>query len=146
VDGNSKSQREKTRKDIEAELRRTFRPEFLNRIDDIIVLSPLSHENVMDIVSLQLAELQERLDEYGVKLEVSSEARSWLAEQGYDPLLGARPLKRAMQKYLESPLATQLLASGYQAGDVVFVDKDPEGALSFTKREHANSERDPAAE
>ena len=141
-DADVRSSQEK----IQKALKNAFRPEFLNRIDDIIVFSPLSHENVMDIVSLQLAELQERLDEYGVKLEVSSEARSWLAEQGYDPLLGARPLKRAMQKYLESPLATQLLASGYQAGDVVFVDKDPEGALSFTKREHANSESDPAAE
>ena len=72
-------------------------------------------------------------------MEISAAARSWLADQGYDPLLGARPLKRAMQKYLESPLATQLLASGYQPGDVVLVDKDPEGALTFTKREGANS-------
>jgi ATP-dependent Clp protease ATP-binding subunit ClpC len=117
-DADVRSSQEK----IQKALKNAFRPEFLNRIDDIIVFSPLSHENVMDIVSLQLAELQERLDEYGVKLEVSSEARSWLAEQGYDPLLGARPLKRAMQKYLESPLAPQLLASGYQAGDVVCVD------------------------
>jgi len=134
-DEDVKSSQEK----IQKALKNAFRPEFLNRIDDIIIFSPLSHENVMGIVTLQLDELQERLDEYGVSMEISAAARSWLADQGYDPLLGARPLKRAMQKYLESPLATQLLASGYQPGDVVLVDKDPEGALTFTKREGANS-------
>ncbi len=125
---------------IQKALKSAFRPEFLNRIDDIIMFSPLTHEDVMGIVTLQLAELQERLDEYGVTMEVSGDARSWLADQGYDPLMGARPLKRAMQKYLESPLATQLLASGFQPGDVVLVDKDPEGALTFTKKEAASPE------
>ncbi len=125
---------------IQKALKSAFRPEFLNRIDDIIMFSPLTHEDVMGIVTLQLAELQGRLDEYGVTMEVSGDARSWLADQGYDPLMGARPLKRAMQKYLESPLATQLLASGFQPGDVVLVDKDPEGALTFTKKEAANPE------
>ncbi len=125
---------------IQKALKSAFRPEFLNRIDDIIMFSPLTHEDVMGIVTLQLAELQGRLDEYGVTMEVSGDARSWLADQGYDPLMGARPLKRAMQKYLESPLATQLLASGFQPGDVVLVDKDPEGALTFTKKEAASPE------
>lgn len=125
---------------IQKALKGAFRPEFLNRIDDIIMFSPLSHENVMGIVTLQLAELQERLDDYGVKMEVSLAAQSWLADQGYDPLLGARPLKRAMQKYLESPLATQLLASGYQPGDTVLVDKEPDNGLSFVKREKNTSE------
>ena len=128
---------------IQKALKSAFRPEFLNRIDDIIMFSPLTHEDVMGIVTLQLAELQERLDEYGVTMEVSGDARSWLADQGYDPLMGARPLKRAMQKYLESPLATQLLASGFQPGDVVLVDKDPEGALTFTKKEAASPEAAP---
>ena len=128
---------------IQKALKSAFRPEFLNRIDDIIMFSPLTHEDVMGIVTLQLAELQERLDEYGVTMEVSGDARSWLADQGYDPLMGARPLKRAMQKYLESPLATQLLASGFQPGDVVLVDKDPEGALTFTKKEAASPESAP---
>jgi len=125
---------------IQKALKGAFRPEFLNRIDDIIMFSPLSHENVMGIVTLQLAELQERLDDYGVKMEVSLAAQSWLADQGYDPLLGARPLKRAMQKYLESPLATQLLASGYQPGDTVLVDKEPDNGLSFVKKEKNASE------
>ncbi len=128
---------------IQKALKSAFRPEFLNRIDDIIMFSPLTHEDVMGIVTLQLAELQGRLDEYGVTMEVSGDARSWLADQGYDPLMGARPLKRAMQKYLESPLATQLLASGFQPGDVVLVDKDPEGALTFTKKEAASPEAAP---
>ena len=125
---------------IQKALKGAFRPEFLNRIDDIIMFSPLSHENVMGIVTLQLAELQERLDDYGVKMEVSLAAQSWLADQGYDPLLGARPLKRAMQKYLESPLATQLLASGYQPGDTVLVDKEPDNGLSFVKKEKSAAE------
>ena len=125
---------------IQKALKGAFRPEFLNRIDDIIMFSPLSHENVMGIVTLQLAELQERLDDYGVKMEVSLAAQSWLADQGYDPLLGARPLKRAMQKYLESPLATQLLASGYQPGDTVLVDKEPDNGLSFVKKENSAAE------
>ncbi len=128
---------------IQKALKSAFRPEFLNRIDDIIMFSPLTHDDVMGIVTLQLAELQGRLDEYGVTMEVSGDARSWLADQGYDPLMGARPLKRAMQKYLESPLATQLLASGFQPGDVVLVDKDPEGALTFTKKEAASPEAAP---
>ncbi|MEL7645386.1 MAG: AAA family ATPase [Anaerolineaceae bacterium] len=143
VDTNDGEDIKSSHEKIQKALKSAFRPEFLNRIDDIIMFSPLTHEDVMGIVTLQLAELQGRLDEYGVKMEVSSAARSWLADQGYDPLMGARPLKRAMQKYLESPLATQLLASGFQPGDVVLVDKDPEGALSFTKKEAASAEPAP---
>ncbi|MEN6555437.1 MAG: AAA family ATPase [Anaerolineaceae bacterium] len=138
VDSNDGEDIKSSHEKIQKALKSAFRPEFLNRIDDIIMFSPLTHEDVMGIVTLQLAELQGRLDEYGVKMEVSSAARSWLADQGYDPLMGARPLKRAMQKFLESPLATQLLASGFQAGDVVLVDKDPEGGLAFAKKEAAN--------
>ncbi|HPS33076.1 MAG TPA: AAA family ATPase [Anaerolineaceae bacterium] len=138
VDSNDGEDIKSSHEKIQKALKSAFRPEFLNRIDDIIMFSPLTHEDVMGIVTLQLAELQGRLDEYGVKMEVSSAARSWLADQGYDPLMGARPLKRAMQKFLESPLATQLLASGFQAGDVVLVDKDPEGGLTFAKKEAAN--------
>ncbi len=143
VDTNDGEDIKSSHEKIQKALKAAFRPEFLNRIDDIIMFSPLTHEDVMGIVTLQLAELQERLDEYGVKMEVSIAARSWLADQGYDPLMGARPLKRAMQKYLESPLATQLLASGFQPGDVVLVDKDPEGALTFTKKEAASPEAAP---
>ncbi len=140
VDTNDGEDIKSSHEKIQKALKAAFRPEFLNRIDDIIMFSPLTHEDVMGIVTLQLAELQERLDEYGVKMEVSIAARSWLADQGYDPLMGARPLKRAMQKYLESPLATQLLASGFQAGDVVLVDKEADGTLTFTKKEAASPE------
>ncbi|MEA4812983.1 MAG: AAA family ATPase [Anaerolineaceae bacterium] len=118
---------------IEKALKGAFRPEFLNRIDDIVMFSPLTHENVLDIVSLQLKELEGRLQENGVKLEVSEKARAWLAEQGFDPLMGARPLKRALQKFVEGPLAAKLLAGDFKDGDTMQVEKSDEDGLLFTR-------------
>jgi ATP-dependent Clp protease ATP-binding subunit ClpC len=118
---------------IEKALKAAFRPEFLNRIDDIVMFSPLSRENVLDIVGLQLKELEGRLQENGVKLEVSAKARGWLADEGFDPLLGARPLKRALQKYVESPLAAKLLAGEFKDGDTMLVDKSDDDGLTFTR-------------
>jgi ATP-dependent Clp protease ATP-binding subunit ClpC len=118
---------------IEKALKAAFRPEFLNRIDDIVMFSPLSHENVLDIVGLQLKELEGRLQDNGVKLEVSAKARGWLADEGFDPLLGARPLKRALQKYVESPLAAKLLAGDFKDGDTMLVDKSDSDGLTFTR-------------
>ena len=119
---------------INRALKDSFRPEFLNRIDDVIIFSPLSHENALDILGLQLAELQDRMDEYKVKIQVSDEASEWLAEQGFDPIMGARPLKRAVQKHMEGPLAAQLLAGKYKAGDTILVlkQKDANG-LAFER-------------
>ncbi len=115
---------------IEKALKSAFRPEFLNRIDDVIIFSPLTHEDAVKIIDLQLMELQERLDEYKVVLDIKDEAKNWLAEQGFDSVMGARPLKRAIQKYLEGPLAAQLLAGDYQAGDKILVTK-PEGEVNL---------------
>jgi ATP-dependent Clp protease ATP-binding subunit ClpC len=125
---------------IDKALKSAFRPEFLNRIDDIIMFSPLSHEDVLGIVDLQLEELAERIAENGIAMEVSAEAKSWLADQGFDPLLGARPLKRAIQKYLESPLAKEVLQGGFKMGDTVLVEKSPEGELFFSKKPKSSSE------
>ena len=125
---------------IEAALKSAFRPEFLNRIDDIIMFSPLTKENVRDIVMLQVKEIQGRLAEFGVALDVTEAARDWLADQGFDPLLGARPLKRALQKYVESPLAQKLLSGDFAEVKVVRVDKPAEGTgLEFTRGDAAQA-------
>ncbi|MBX3048212.1 MAG: AAA family ATPase [Anaerolineales bacterium] len=112
---------------IQKALRDTFRPEFINRIDEIITFSPLSTEDMMQIVDLQMTEIQERLAEKGVSVSLSDAVREWLAKQGYDAAFGARPLKRALQKYVESPLSKQLLAGDFKPGDSILVDVDEKG-------------------
>jgi len=107
---------------IEKALKGAFRPEFLNRIDDVIMFSPLSVEQMENIVDLQFKEVRERLSEYNVKVELSSAARTWLAKQGYDPAFGARPLRRAIQKFVESPLSIELLGGKLVSGGTVKVD------------------------
>ncbi len=127
---------------IEKALKTAFRPEFLNRIDDVIIFSPLSKENIEEIVGLQIQEIAERLQEYGVKLVVNQSARTWLAEHSYDPVLGARPLKRSLQKYLESPLASSLLAGNYKEGDTLTVEKGEGDELVFVKTKSQTVEED----
>ncbi|MCS7247635.1 MAG: AAA family ATPase [Anaerolineales bacterium] len=123
---------------IEKALKSTFRPEFLNRIDEIIMFSPLSLEHMREIVDLQMKEVQERLSEHGITVELSEAARNWLAEVGYDPTFGARPLKRAIQKHLESPLSLRLLAGEFKEGDHLWVDVDPNtNQLIFQRKEQA---------
>jgi ATP-dependent Clp protease ATP-binding subunit ClpC len=111
---------------IEKALKSTFRPEFLNRIDEIIMFSPLSKEEMQQIVDLQMKEIRSRLEEHGLKVELTPAAREWLAAEGFDQALGARPLKRALQKYVESPLSISLLSGEYAQGDTVVVDLDAE--------------------
>jgi ATP-dependent Clp protease ATP-binding subunit ClpC len=107
---------------IEKALKGAFRPEFLNRIDDVIMFSPLSVEQMESIVDLQFKEVEGRLNEYNVKVELSATARTWLARQGYDPAFGARPLRRAIQKFVESPLSIELLGGKFVGGGTVKVD------------------------
>jgi len=120
---------------IEKALKSTFRPEFLNRIDEIIMFSPLTTEQMLEIVDLQMKEVRSRLEEHGLKVELTGEAREWLAKEGYDPSFGARPLKRALQKYVESPLSVALLSGEYVEGDTVLADLDPEkNEIVFRKK------------
>ncbi len=105
-------------------LKSTFRPEFLNRIDEIITFSPLSVEEMTRIVDLQMKEVQERMSEHGLTVELTSAAREWLANTGYDPGFGARPLRRALQKYVESPLSISLLSGEFQPNAHIMVDVD----------------------
>jgi len=110
---------------IEKALKSTFRPEFLNRIDEIITFSALSRDQMREIVDLQMKEVQERLSEHGLVVELTPEARNWLADVGYDPSFGARPLRRALQKHVESPLSVSLLSGEFSTGDTILVDVDP---------------------
>jgi len=120
---------------IEKSLKSTFRPEFLNRIDEIIMFSPLTIEQMSKIVDLQMKEVQSRLMEHGLSVELTPEARKWLADEGYDPSFGARPLKRALQKYVESPLSVALLSGNFAEGDTVIVDLDPDKQeITFRKK------------
>ena len=113
-------------------MRDVFRPEFLNRIDEIVEFHPLSKEQIGDIVGLQLRRVEERLAERGLRLELTDRARDALAEAGWDPTYGARPLKRAIQRLLENPLALRLLEGEFAEGDVVRGDAG-EGGLVFEK-------------
>jgi ATP-dependent Clp protease ATP-binding subunit ClpC len=124
-------------KRIDDALKKTFRPEFINRIDEIIIFEPLSQEDVVEIVNLQMHDVQARLAEQGeLTIELTDEAKRWLAEQGYDEDFGARPLKRAIQRFVESPLSVRLLKGEFKPGDRVHIDVDEEGdQLTFTKLE-----------
>jgi len=115
------------RRTLMEELKRTFRPEFLNRVDDVIVFRALSRDDVLQIAGLMLRDVGERLRDYQLTLEVSDGARELLAERGYDPHLGARPLRRVIQKLVEDSLSEKLLAGEIQAGDTVHVERDEAG-------------------
>ncbi len=114
-------------------LKAHFRPEFLNRVDDIVVFSQLTRENLTRIVDIQLRGLDKVLGERKLKLEVSAAAKEKLLEEGYDPTYGARPMRRAMQRLIQDPLALRLLEGAFQAGDTVEVGVDESGAVVFTK-------------
>ena len=107
---------------IEEGLRRTFRPEFLNRIDEIIIFHTLKPDHMEQIVDLQMQEIRERLAERGVTIELTEEARRWLAAEGYDAAFGARPLRRTLQRYVESPLSQRILRGEFEAGDHVLAE------------------------
>jgi ATP-dependent Clp protease ATP-binding subunit ClpC len=109
---------------IDKALKAAFRPEFINRIDEIIMFSPLSLEEMESIVILQMKELQDRLNDHNIAVQITDAARSWLAKEGYDPAFGARPLRRAIQKYVESPLSMELLGGKFKDGAEVIVDVD----------------------
>jgi ATP-dependent Clp protease ATP-binding subunit ClpB len=113
-------------------MRDVFRPEFLNRIDEIVEFHPLSKEQIGEIVELQLRRVESRLAERGLRLELTDAARAALAEAGWDPTYGARPLKRAIQRLLENPLALRLLEGEFAEGDTVRVDAK-DGGLVFEK-------------
>ncbi|HOF28813.1 MAG TPA: AAA family ATPase, partial [Anaerolineaceae bacterium] len=113
-------------------LKNFFRPEFLNRVDEIVVFKPLTRENLGEIVSIQLRHVSDLLAERGLRLEISPAASEWLADAGYDPEFGARPLKRAIQREVQDPLALKILSGAFREGDTIKIDLT-EDHLSFTK-------------
>jgi ATP-dependent Clp protease ATP-binding subunit ClpB len=125
---------------VTAELRRMFKPEFLNRVDDIIIFRPLGVEQLDKIIDLQLKRLEKLLAEKKMAIELAPEARRVIAEEGYDPAFGARPLKRAIQRLIQNPLALAVLEERFGEGDRVVVGVGPRGELTFEKA----GEREPA--
>ena len=129
--------------DVEAameELRHTFRPEFLNRIDEIVVFERLTRDDIDRIVDLQMGRFRKLLMERDLAIDLLPDARAFLAEKGYDPTYGARPLKRAMMTYLQNPLAKQLIAGSFLPGDTIIISHREDG-LEFQRKvkETANS-------
>ncbi len=118
---------------VMTEVRKTFRPEFLNRLDEIIVFHELTEEQLRQIVDLMVRDLQGRLAERKLGLELTPAAKSWLAKQGYDPTFGARPLRRVIERYVENPLSTSILRGDFDEGAVIQVDLGDEG-LTFAAR------------
>ncbi|MAF11595.1 type VI secretion system ATPase TssH, partial [Candidatus Poribacteria bacterium] len=109
------------------ELRDSFRPEFLNRVDDTILFERLSRDAIAEIVDLEFADLRKRVAERHIDVTLSDAARSWLAEHGYDPTYGARPLRRLFQRAVLDPLAIEMLQGAFTDGDSVQVDVGEEG-------------------
>ncbi len=113
------------------EVKRTFRPEFLNRIDEILIFNPLSKEDINRIVDIELEPLYKRLQEQGIKLEVSQKVKSFLVEKGFDTNFGARPLKRVIQRYIQDPLSLRLLDGSLKEGAKILADLDEKGKIVF---------------
>jgi len=116
---------------VMAAVRDHFKPEFLNRVDEIVVFHRLSEADIERIVDIQLEQLAARIEARGLHLELTGEARKWIATTGYDPDFGARPLKRVIQREVADPIALELLKGDYQPGDTILVDAKPGGGLVF---------------
>jgi ATP-dependent Clp protease ATP-binding subunit ClpC len=121
---------------IEKALKRTFSPEFLNRVDDIVIFNSLNRENIFNIIDILMKGVMKRLVQLGFTLELTAEAKAFIAEKGYDQEFGARPLHRAIQKYLEDPLAEEILNMNIKNGDIMIADLDKvESKIKFTLKE-----------
>jgi ATP-dependent Clp protease ATP-binding subunit ClpB len=118
-------------------LRQTIRPEFLNRIDEVIVFRPLRRDAIRKIVDLQLSRVAAQLATKEITVEIGDDAREWIARLGYDPVFGARPLKRVIQKHIVNPIAERILAGSFASGDTISVRMGSEGTLDFSKRQIA---------
>ncbi|HSH22124.1 MAG TPA: hypothetical protein VK992_05900, partial [Candidatus Caenarcaniphilales bacterium] len=111
---------------IMGELKKVFRPEFLNRIDEVIVFHKLQKEEIREIVDLLLRRIRQSMADRELSLNLTDDAKDFLAEKGWDPAMGARPLRRAIQRYIEDPLADEVLRSSLEAGGTVDIDRKPE--------------------
>ena len=121
------SEYENMRNRVKDEIERAFNPEFLNRVDDVIVFHPLTQEQIGQIVHIMLDEVQSRLTEEGLKLRTTEAALKFLIEKGYDQKFGARPLRRAIQRYIEDPLSEKILGAEFPGGEDIEVDVSADG-------------------
>ena len=112
---------------VENALKKVFAPEFLNRIDDVITFNPLSKEDIFKIIDIELSKLYSRINDLGYHVELSEKAKNFIADKGYDKQYGARPLKRAIQKYIEDPLAEEIVSNQIHAGDSIVFNLDEKG-------------------
>ncbi len=127
---------------VDQALKKEFRPEFINRIDEIIVFEPLTQSQILEIVDLMVAEVQKRLEERSLRITMTDAAREWLANVGYDPMFGARPLRRAVQRHVENVLAREILEGRIVDGEDITVDLG-DGALTFQKTSVVEAEKTP---
>ena len=123
---------QKLKESVNAALKETFRPELLNRIDETIIFHPLTQEQIVRVVGLMIKDVQGRLEERGITFELTSDANLWLGREGYDPVYGARPLRRAVTRFLENPMSKGILSREFNSGDHILVDT-ADDALALTK-------------
>jgi ATP-dependent Clp protease ATP-binding subunit ClpC len=128
------------------EMRKLFRPEFLNRLDEIIVFHHLTQEEILKIVDLQIGRVNAQTSRNRLQIEVSQELKEMLAREGYAPDMGARPLRRAVQKFIEDPLSEEMLLGRFEPGDVVRVELDKSGQILFRKGEGSGGSTPPQEE
>jgi len=131
-DKDGKDEDQKLRESVNTALKETFRPEFLNRIDETIIFHPLTQEQIVRVVGLMIKDVQGRLEERGITFELTADANLWLGREGYDPVYGARPLRRAVSRYLENPMSKGILSGEFTSGDHILVDT-ADDALALTK-------------
>ena len=137
---------ENNRAVIEKALKRTFSPEFLNRIDDVVIFNQLTEENIFSIIDILMKGVTKRLDNLGLNLELSEEAKKFISEKGYDAQFGARPLHRAIQKYLEDPLAEEILNMNIKNGDVLIASLDKENSKIIFEVKDSNVKKEKPSE
>lgn len=138
----AKSADEEMRSTIQKALKRAFSPEFLNRLDDVIVFNALTREDIHKIIDISLESLFKRVIDLGYTVELSKKAKDFIAEKGYDPQYGARPLNRAIQKFLEDPIAEEILKGDFAEGEVLYVDyKDKDANLNFSRKGKTKSSK-----
>ncbi len=134
-EAQSKSEQKRLKSSIVGALKQTFRPEFINRIDEIIIFEPLTEEQIREIVDLMMKEVQARIEDRNMTVVLTDEAKSWLAHEGFDPMFGARPLRRTIQREVENPLSKKILMDEFKEGDRVKVDSCPDGLVFSTDTE-----------
>jgi ATP-dependent Clp protease ATP-binding subunit ClpC len=125
---------ERVHQAVDSALKQTFRPEFLNRLDEIIIFHSLTEEHLKQVVDLLVKDVHKRLAVHKISLELTDAAKSWLVKQGYDPMYGARPLRRAIQRYIENPLSKRILSGEFKENDTIVVDS-VDDELVFTRSE-----------